>query len=376
MPHYTVDLVRLALVLVLVALNGYFVAAEFALVTVRWTRIEELVARGRFGAKAVNHALENLTDAIAACQVGITFASLALGWIGEPALANLVEPLLEGLPPLWGVVLSHGIAVVVAYLALTYLHVVLGEQAPKALAIQRSEDVALFVAGPLLTFGRVFRPFIRMIGGSSNWMVRMLRLPPQPVEQAVHSVAELQKLVQETEEAGVIPKDQASYVRNVFRLSAKRIRDVMVPRDKVVTLAVTASEEEVLAIARETAHTRMPVWEGTPDNIVGIVNTKDLFHLFSLKGLVILVDAMYPPLFVGADVPVASVLPIFRREKRPMAVVHDGVNRFLGIVTLEDILEEIVGEIEDEHDVRMPHGRIGSSRPGALSEVLRPGPPG
>src|SRR5436309_15270586 len=130
MPLYVLDLIGLALVLVLVAANGYFVAAEFALVTVRWTRVEELVSRGRFGAKAVNHALENLTDAIAACQAGITFASLALGWMGEPALASLIEPLFRGVPPLWGVALSHGIAVVVAYLALTYLHVVLGEQAP------------------------------------------------------------------------------------------------------------------------------------------------------------------------------------------------------------------------------------------------------
>jgi magnesium and cobalt exporter, CNNM family len=358
MQDHLVDWVRLAAVAVLVLANGYFVAAEFALVTVRWTRVEQLVAEGRFGAKAVNEALERLSDAIAACQVGITFASLGLGWIGEPALAHLIEPWFHGVPPVWGYTLSHGIAVVVAYLALTYLHVVLGEQAPKALALQRSEDVALFVTGPLLAFGRAFRPFIRLIGSSSNAAVRLLRLPPQPAEQAVHSVEELQMLVQETEEAGVIPEDQASYVRNVFRLSDKQVRDIMVPREKVVTIPVTASEEDVLATARETAHTRLPVWEGTQDNIVGIVNTKDLFHLFSLRGLVILMDAMYPPIFVTAEVPVASLLPIFRREKRPMAVVHGPGGKFLGIVTLEDILEEIVGEIEDEHDVRMPHGRL------------------
>jgi len=368
MHGHLVDWIRLALVAVLVMANGYFVAAEFALVTVRWTRVEQLVAEGRFGAKAVSVALERLNDAIAACQVGITFASLALGWIGEPALANLIEPWFHGVPPVLGYTLSHGIAVVVAYLALTYLHVVLGEQAPKALALQRSEDVALLVTGPLLTFGRAFRPFIRLIGSSSNWAVRMLRLPPQPAEQAVHSVEELQMLVQETEEAGVIPEDQASYVRNVFRLSDKRVRDIMVPREKVVTIPVTASEDDVLATARESAHTRLPVWEGTPDNMVGIVNTKDLFHLFSLRGLVILPDAMYPPLFVTADVPVASLLPIFRREKRPLALVHGPGGKFLGIVTLEDILEEIVGEIEDEHDVGMPHGRL--SRPPA-----RPAPP-
>jgi len=353
-----IDLLGIAAVLMLVAANGYFVAAEFALVTIRWTRLEELVTRGRFGAKAVSVAVENLNDAIAACQLGITFASLALGWIGEPALVRLIEPAFRSLPPFMGVTLAHGIGVTIAYLFLTYLHVVLGEQVPKVLAIQRAEDVALFVTGPLLTFGRVFRPFIRLIGGSSNLAVRLLRLPPQPTEQIVHSVEELQKLVEETQEAGVIPAEQAGYLRNVFRLSNKRVRDVMVNRDKVVTVPLHASEEDVLAVARDTAHTRMPVWEGDPDNIVGIINTKDLFHLFSLRGLVILMDAMYPPLFVSPDQGVASLLGVFRREKRPMAVVRDGDRHFLGIVTLEDILEEIVGEIEDEHDVQMPHGRI------------------
>ena len=175
----------------------------------------------------------------------------------------------------------------------------------------------------------------------------------------VHSVDELSMLVGETEEAGIIPSDQASYVRNVFELSDKKVRDAMVPREKVVTLSLAASEDEVLEIARETAHTRMPVWEDQPDNIVGIVNTKDLFHLFSLKGLVILMDAMYPPLFVSPDQSVAGLLRIFRRERRPMAVVREPTGRFLGIITLEDVLEEIVGEIEDEHDVAMPHGTVG-----------------
>jgi CBS domain containing-hemolysin-like protein len=163
-------------------------------------------------------------------------------------------------------------------------------------------------------------------------------------------VDELRQLVEETEKAGVIAEEQASYVKNVFRLNDRRIREVMVPREKVVAISISATEEEVLETARETAHTRMPVYENDPDNIVGIVNTKDLFHLFSLKGIVILMDAMYPPLFVHPDQRVAWCLTLFRREKRPMAVVRDARGTFCGIVTLEDIVEEIVGEIEDEHD--------------------------
>jgi CBS domain containing-hemolysin-like protein len=240
--------------------------------------------------------------------------------------------------------------VAVAFLLITFLHVVLGELAPKAIALQRAEDVALFVSGPLIVFGRIFRPFIRLMNGAGNWVVKQLKLPPLSAHKLVHSVEELRMLVEETEEAGVIPSDQAEYVENVLQLTNKKVRDIMIPREKCVTINMSASPEDVLEIARETAHTRMPVWHETPDNIVGIVNTKDLFHLFSLRGLVILVDAMYEPLFADPDVSVRRLLLTFRRRKRPMAVVRDGAGKFLGIVTLEDILEEIVGEIEDEHD--------------------------
>ena len=363
MNPYLRDALFLVSVLVLIALNAFFVAAEFALVTVRWTRVEELVQRGRFGAKAVKKAVENLDDAIAATQVGITFASLALGWVGEPALAHLLEPVFGSLPRVWGLVATHATAVTIAYLLLTYLHVVLGEQVPKVHALSRGEDVALLVAGPLLTFSRVFRPFIWAVGWGSDVVVRLLRLPPPRAEQDIHSVQELGMLVDETAEAGMMPSEQAEYVRNVFRLSGKRVRDVMLPVEKVVTLSLHASPEEILAVCRETAHTRMPVWDGRPDNIVGIVNTKNLFHLFSQYKLVLLDDAMYPPIFADPDQSVGRLLGIFRRERRPMAVVRDAEGRFHGIVTLEDILEEIVGEIEDEHDVPPPAKPAPAARP-------------
>ncbi len=345
-----VDVVSLVIVAALLVLNGYFVAAEFALVTVRWTRVEELIEQGRFGAQAVRHAIENLDDAIAAAQLGITFASLALGWLGEPALAHLLSPLFAKIPGPWDHTVTHIVAVIVAYLMLTYLHVVLGEQAPKALAIQRAEDVALLVTGPLLAFGRMFRPFIVAIRGSSNAVIRLLRLGPVRGHAGVHSVDELQMLVEETEEAGIIPADQATYVQNVFELSSQRVRDVMIPKDKVVTLSLGASTEQILEVCRDSAHTRMPVWEDHPDNIVGVVNTKNLFHLFSLKGTIILMDAMYEPTYVPPDMSVARLLRIFKRLRRPMAIVQAPDQPFMGIVTLEDILEEIVGEIEDEHD--------------------------
>jgi CBS domain containing-hemolysin-like protein len=342
---------------VFVALNAFFVGAEFALVSVRWTRVEQLVTDGKWGARTLRFALEHLDDSLAAAQLGITFTSLALGWIGEPVIAHMLEPLFAAIPGPWGIAVTHGLAIGIAFLLITYLHVVLGEQVPKVLAIDRAEDVGLFVAGPIVAFARIVRPFISVIRNSSTGVMRSLRLPPLPPSKMVHSVDELRMLVEETREAGVIAEDQASYVRNVLQISDKPVREAMVAREKVVTIPLSATEDEVLATARVTAHTRMPVWEGNPDNIVGIVNTKDLFHLFSLKGLVILEDAMYPAIFVHPEQRVGWLLQTFKREKRQMAVVRDTQGRFLGIVTLEDILEEIVGEIEDEHDSR-PAGAL------------------
>ncbi len=353
MPHLS-DFLTLIAVPFLVLLNGFFVAAEFSLVTIRWTRVEELVEEGRFGALPVRAAVEKIESTIAATQLGITFTSLALGWIGEPAIEHIIAPLFAFLPTIWHIAASHAVSVTLAFLCITFLHVVLGELVPKALALERAEQVALLTSAPLVLFGRVFRPFIRLMKNSAAIVIRLLRLPPLDKASDVHSVDELAMLVEETQEAGVIPEQEATFVQNVFELSDKVVKDIMVPREKVVTVPINATEDEVLATARDTAHTRMPVWEGTPDHIVGIVNTKDLFHLFSLRGLVVLMDAVYPPIFVAPDRPVAELLRTFKREKRPMAVVCDARGKFIGIVTLEDILEEIVGEIEDEHDMPRP----------------------
>ena len=175
---YLGDALQLLLVFVFVGLNGFFVSAEFALVTVRWTRVEELVQQGRFGAHSVRDAIDKLDDSIAATQLGITFSSLALGWLGEPALAHLIQPVFHGLPWPLAPALTHGVAVAIALLVITFLHVVLGELAPKAVALERAEDVALLVAGPLLVFGRTFRPFIHFMNSAGNWVVRQLRPPP------------------------------------------------------------------------------------------------------------------------------------------------------------------------------------------------------
>ncbi len=344
------DALRVLTIPLLVLLNSFFVAAEFALVAVRRTQVEEMVRGRKSGALAVQKAVARLDDAIAATQLGITLASLALGWIGEPAVAHLLHPLIGWLPGEWSEVASHSLAAALAFTCITFLHVVIGELAPKALALQRPDEISLFVASPLLAFSSLMRPAIAVMNGAGNAIVKAFGFRPVSGHQMVHSVEELSLLVEETRRAGMLPPDQAEYLRNVFRLSAKRVGDIMIPLAQVATLEVHSSEAEVIQAVREGVHTRMPVYQGHIDNIIGFVNAKDLFYLFGLQGVITLMDALYPPTFFTPTMSVAFALREFRRQKKQMAVVKDKEGHVLGMVTLEDVLEEIVGEIEDEHD--------------------------
>lgn len=335
-----------------VAMNGLFVAAEFALVAVRKTRVEEMVLHGQKGAKGVESAVANLDRSIAATQLGITLASLALGWAGEPALARLFKPMFAFLPTAWMGTAAHSMASVIAFLLITFLHVVFGELIPKTMALQKPDGMALWVAAPLNVFAKVGWPLIRAMNGTGNAILRFWGLRPANGREMVHSIEELSLLIEDTEEAGILGETQAEVVQQAFRLSGKRVRDCMVPRDKMAMLELTAPSEKVLDAVRLGAHTRMPVYQGELDNVVGIVNTKDLFHLFSLRGAVVVKDALYSPRFLKPDDDVATALELFLKAHRPMALVREEDGKVLGLITLEDILEEIVGEIEDEHDLR------------------------
>jgi CBS domain containing-hemolysin-like protein len=348
------NLAELLLVPALVVLNGLFVAAEFALVAVRKTQIEELVRHGHKRAKIAEGAIDRLDRSIAATQLGITLASIGLGWIGESALAHLLEPLFQSLPGTWSAVATHTAATVLAFLLITFMHVVFGELVPKNMALQSPTRAALWLATPLVMFARLSRPLTLFMSGTANLVLRLFGYQPARGDEMVHSVEELVLLIEDTEEAGIIEPDQAEFVQNVFRLSGKQVRDCMVPRDKMATLEMNTPPDRVLEAVRRGAHTRMPVYEGELNKIVGIVNTKDLFYLFSLQGVVILQDAMYPALFLKPEESVANALRLFRRSHKHMALVRDDEDRILGLITLEDILEEIVGDIEDEHDRPTP----------------------
>lgn len=346
-------LLGMASIPLLVALNAFFVAAEFALVAVRKTRIEELVAHRITGSRAVLSAIEHLDRSIAATQLGITLASLGLGWVAERALADTLSAAFASLPAPWDVIARHSVAGTIAFFLITFMHVVLGELFPKSLALQAPDRVALWIARPLNVFTLVTRPLILLMNGTGNALVRVFGFRTAP-EAMIHSVEELALLIEDTEEAGILDADQAELVQNVFELSKKKVADCMVPRDKMAALEANMPPEKVLEAVRSGAHTRMPVYQGELDNILGIVNTKDLFYLFSLRGVVVLEDAIYPAIFLKPDEEVGNALRLFKRAKRHMALVRDEDGRIHGLITLEDVLEEIIGDIEDEHDTRVP----------------------
>ncbi|MBW2267215.1 MAG: HlyC/CorC family transporter [Deltaproteobacteria bacterium] len=354
-PELGVALLGLLAVFALLLTNAYFVATEFALVAVRRTQMQLWVEEGRRGAKAAAAAIRDLDDAIAATQLGITIASIGLGFVGEPALAHLIEPALVAVS-LGSAAVLHTVSLVVSFSIVTFLHVVVGELAPKALALDRPGRVALVCARPLLLFARAFHPIIAAMNGAGNALVSLLGVEPVGHRELVHSPEELSLLVDEARDAGQIRPYAGRILGNVFRLSKTRVCDVMVPRERVFAVHRRAQPEELLDILREEGYTRIPVYDRDLDDVVGILHAKDIFHIAADNRLVILEDALRPVLEIRPDLPVVDALRRFRSGRRHLALVRERGGPLLGVCTLEDVLEEIVGEIEDEHDEPTPAG--------------------
>ncbi|HZU05450.1 MAG TPA: hemolysin family protein [Chloroflexota bacterium] len=348
---------NLLAVIALVLANGFFVASEFALVAVRRSRVEQLAAEGHPQAAILQRAIEHLNANLAAAQLGVTMASLALGWIGEPALASLLEPVFHQLlPEYWGLFSSHAVAAVLTFGVITALHIVVGEQAPKMLALQRTEAIAMAVALPLELFRIVFRPAIGLLNGASNLVLRLLGLQPTSGEALVHSAEELRLLVVGSREAGVLDETEADIVTRVLGFAELAVREVMVPRTEIQALPVTATLEEAIHRAATSGYSRFPVYEGDLDHIVGILYVKDLFAVleqgaarqFDLRRIV------RPPLLVPDSLPVDTLLLQLQRERQRMALVVDEFGGIAGLVTLQDVLERIVGQFGDEFEAPQP----------------------
>ena len=340
---------RLLGVLVLVLLNAFFVAAEFALVGSRRSRIDQLAEDGASGAKAVQDALKHLDRYISGTQLGITLASLALGWIGEPALATLVD---SGLAIL-GIHARAGIAhttagVATAFLVITFLHIVLGELAPKSIALVAPERVSMILARPLMLFSRVMSPFITLLNSVANALLHLVGVHPAGGgHQHVHSADELRLLVMQARAQGTLNENDSAMLAGVFDFHEKKARDVMRPRTEMAAIPIDATEAEVWKILRTERYSRYPVMGESLDDIIGVFLAKDLWlHQGPFK----LEQFVRPPLLIPDSRPAERVLDDLRKTRAQMAVVLDEYGGTAGIITMEDLVEEVVGDIADEYD--------------------------
>jgi magnesium and cobalt exporter, CNNM family len=337
---------RLLAVLALVLANGFFVAAEFALISVRKTRIDQLLAEGSRMARPVRRALNRPDQFIAATQLGITMASLGLGWIGEPALASMVFPLFSQLPVSIAITTAHSLAVAIAFIIITSLHIVLGELAPKTVALQYPEKTALLVAKPTELFLRAFKPFIRALNGMGWTVVRMLGMKASSGHGMVHSEEELKMLVTASQEAGVLEEDEEQMLHRVFHFAEFTAGEMMVPRTEMPAIRADAQIGEVADLVWRGRHTSLPVYRGELDDIVGIMLVPDLVKALAspppnFSVAAIAREALTVPETMKAD----ELLRQMRRHRTHQAIVIDEYGGTAGIVTFERAMERIVGEL-------------------------------
>lgn len=350
------DYLGVVSIFVLVLANGLFVAAEFSMVSVRRTRITELVARGEVGAEAVQKAIENPDRVIAATQLGITLSSLALGWVGEPALSHLIYPVLNLFPNAIRPELSHSLSAAFSFAVITFLHVVVGELAPKSIALQDPERTSLFVARPTLIAEQIFKPAIWLLNGAGNILLRMVGIQPASGHQLVHSIDELKMLVTASAESGVVEVEESEMLHAVFDFGELVVRQVMIPRTEVIAVDADTPLGDIIGLVTHSTYTKFPVYEESLDQIVGIVHVKDLLHAMQRSDCKDCTARTFArePLFVPETISVSALLRQFRDNRQHIAIVMDEYGGTAGLVTLEDLLEEIVGEVSDPFDMNAP----------------------
>jgi putative hemolysin len=334
----------------LIAANSLFVAAQFALVALRRTRVEEMQRQGVAGARAVAQAMDKLDRCVAATQLGTVLVGLLLGWLGEPAMTALLQRLFDH--P--GNTTFRTVSAVLTFTIITFLSVVFGELIPKTVGLQNSEGTALLVARPLLAFTWLVNPVVRLMDGAGNLVLRLFGYVPDAEAETPYSIDELTLLIDDSVESGVLTEARATFVKNLLRLSDKKVTDALVPIEKVGLLEYGAEPDVLLHMIRGGTFTRMPVYQGMVDNILGVANTKQLLRQFTGTGRLVLEEALYPTVFVAPTDTLPQALRALREARFPLALVRDPSGKVLGILTMEDILEHVIGNIVDEHDYPAP----------------------
>jgi magnesium and cobalt exporter, CNNM family len=347
---------RLGATFFFVALNAFFVAAEFALVKVRTTRLRTLAERGSRPARAAQHIVEHLDRYLSACQLGVTLASLILGWLAEPAIADL---LIAGVTTAGGNLsptdpLLHGVALAIALTIITALHMTIGEQAPKIWAINRPDVTALAIAYPLQAFATVFRPFIWAVNEMSNALLRVAGIAPERLQEISHNLEEIRGILTASAQAGHISGRQLELAENVFGIIGLEVRHILLPRVDVTTLSLRNSLEENLQIIRRSGHSRLPLCKEDLDSVVGIVHAKDVMTSLIDDRKLDLEQLAHNPVFVSDTQPLSRFIGRMQQTRSHCAVVVDEHGTAVGLAFLEDAIEEIVGPIQDEFDAQDP----------------------
>ncbi|CDE58944.1 putative uncharacterized protein [Fusobacterium sp. CAG:439] len=330
--------------------NGFFVASEFAMVKVRKTRIEQLVNEGNFNAKIALEALKDLDKFIAAVQLGVTISSIGLGWVGEGTLAHIIEPVFAFLPGISRNIATHTMSVSIAFALITFFHVVLGELIPKSIALEYTEKTALWVARPMQVLTFIFNPFIWLLNGFGNFVLKLLNIPHSHKGSLVHSTEELDMLVNASYNGGVLNETEKEMLHNVFKFSDLTAKQVMIPRTDMVCIPSDMPIEELNELAADSQYTRYPVYEEDIDHITGLVHVKDLFSLSLKDETCPITKIQRDILMVPETITMDNLVLEFKKRKGQMAVVIDEFGGTSGLITLEDVIEEIFGDVQDEFD--------------------------
>lgn len=345
--------INIILVFILVFLNGFFVAAEFSMVKVRKSRIETLALNGDPNAKHTLKVINDLNSYLSACQLGITLASLGLGWIGEPAIADMLMPIFK----LFNIseTATHSISFVIAFSIITGLHIVLGELIPKSLAIIISEKVAMYTALPLILFYNLTYPIMWTFNGTTNLILKLFGVSQGSEHELAHTDEEIQLLVEESYKHGLIDQTELTFVDNIFNFSEKTVKEIMIPRTDMACIFLSSSFDDIIKFSLDEQLTRYPVCRENKDDVIGFIHIKDLYKLKFEQPNEDIETIIREAKFVPQSLSIGELFKIFQKEKSQMAIVIDEYGGTAGLVTIEDVLEEIVGEIQDEFDDEGEH---------------------